>query len=65
MRRVDVLATADSGATELLVVCDAAVEEICTDLGLSALVLGLIELLRASGTVLIDCVRDCVEEATG
>jgi hypothetical protein len=59
VRRVDALAVASSGC---MVVspepCTRVFEGMCIDLGLSAVVLGLAVLLRASGTVLVDCVRE-------
>lgn len=58
VRRVDALAVAGSGCVVSPEPCARAFEGICIDLGLSAVVLGLVVLLRASGTVLVDCVRE-------
>lgn len=53
-RRVDVRVIAGSGCIEPLLAWAAEVEGMCTDFGLSAVDLGLVVLLRASGTVLVD-----------
>lgn len=58
VRRVDALAVASSGCMVSPEPCARAFEGMCIDLGLSAVVLGLAVLLRASGTVLVDCVRE-------
>lgn len=57
VRRVEALAVASSGCMVSPELCTRVFEGICIDLGLSAVVLGLVVLLRASGTVLVDCVR--------
>ena len=57
-RRADDLATAGAGCIELPAVDVAVLEGICTDFGLSAVVFGLVVLLLASGTVLVDRVRE-------
>lgn len=54
-RRVDFLVTADSGATRLD--WEPAVEGICIDLGLSALVLSLGVLFGGGATVLVGWLR--------
>ena len=53
-RRADALATAGAVCVELIVNGAAVLEGTCTDFGLSAVVLGLVVLLLASGTVLVD-----------
>lgn len=53
-RRADDLASAGAGWAELLVVGAAVLEGMCTDFGLSAVVLGLVVLLLASETVQVD-----------
>lgn len=53
-RRVDALAITGSGCVELLLAGVTVLEGICTDFGRSAVVLGLVVLLLASGTVLVD-----------
>jgi hypothetical protein len=72
-RRIEALATAGSGCAETLLAGVAVLEGMCIDFGLSAVVLGLVVLLLASGTVLVDWLRerdaadasvlDCVEGA--
>lgn len=57
-RRVDALAIACSGCVELTLGCVTLPEGMCTDFGLSAFVLCWIVLLRVSGTVLVDWVRE-------
>lgn len=53
-RRVDVLAIAGSGCAKPLLADATTLEGMCTDFGLSAILLGLVVLLLASGTVLED-----------
>lgn len=56
--RVEVLETAGSGCVEVMLAGVVVLEGMCIDFGLSAVVLGLVVLLLASGTVLVDWVRE-------
>lgn len=52
--RVDVLAIAGSGCAASLMPYVELPEDMCSDLGLSPVVLGFVVLLRARGTILVD-----------
>lgn len=56
-RRVEDLATAGSSRVELMLAAVFVLEGMCIDFGLSAVVLDLVVLLLASGTVLVDWMR--------
>lgn len=56
-KRADVRDLAGSGIAGLLVAYAGVLEEMCIDLGLSPVVLGLVVLLLASATVLFDGAR--------